>query len=145
MSEPRYRKLAALGIASLVGAARPEVLERLPGEIMNLWTDVFGELKEAKRQADAAAAGAAAPLRVFWEQDQPPHSYLEESMGTTEEQRKRMLFANDPVRTVGLVGFVREKLQAAEMQVGADQFKALYLDKADGLLLQDLQRQLMEL
>lgn len=46
MSEPRYRKLAAMGIATLVSTGRPEVLQRLPGEIFNLWLDVFGEIKE---------------------------------------------------------------------------------------------------
>jgi hypothetical protein len=46
MSEPRHRKLAAMGIASLVSTGRPEVLERLPTEIFNLWLDVFGEIKE---------------------------------------------------------------------------------------------------
>ena len=51
MSEPRHRKLTALGIASLVSTARPEVLQRLPGEIFNMWLDVFGELKESQERA----------------------------------------------------------------------------------------------
>jgi hypothetical protein len=48
MSEPRRRKLAAMGIASLVSTGRPEVLERLPTEIFNLWLDVFGEIREVQ-------------------------------------------------------------------------------------------------
>lgn len=48
MSEPRSRKLCAMGIASLVSTGRPEVLQRLPGEIFNIWMDVFGEIKEAR-------------------------------------------------------------------------------------------------
>lgn len=51
MSEPRHRKLTAMGIACLVSTARPEVLQRLPGEIFNLWLDVFGELREVEDQA----------------------------------------------------------------------------------------------
>ena len=47
MSEPRHRKLAAMGIASLVSTGRHEVLDRLPTEICNLWLDVFGEIREA--------------------------------------------------------------------------------------------------
>ena len=47
MYEPRQRKLAAMGIACLVTTGRPEVLDRLKGEIFNLWLDVFGEMKEA--------------------------------------------------------------------------------------------------
>lgn len=48
MSEPRHRKLTAMGIATLVSTGRPEVLKRLSGEIFNLWLDVFGEIKETK-------------------------------------------------------------------------------------------------
>lgn len=47
MAEPRCRKLAAMGMGRLVASGRPEVLERLPGEIFNLWLDVLGEMKEA--------------------------------------------------------------------------------------------------
>lgn len=36
-----------MGISCLVAVGRPEVLERLNGEIFNLWLDVFGEMKEA--------------------------------------------------------------------------------------------------
>jgi hypothetical protein len=52
MSEPRHRKLTAMGIASLVSTGRPEVLQRLPIEIFNLWIDVFCEIKEAKVSAE---------------------------------------------------------------------------------------------
>jgi hypothetical protein len=50
MSEPRQRKLTALGTAVLVSTARPEVLQRLSTDIFNLWLDVFGELKEAQER-----------------------------------------------------------------------------------------------
>ncbi|KAL0949404.1 hypothetical protein HGRIS_009466 [Hohenbuehelia grisea] len=66
MSEPRHRKLTALGIAVLVSTGRPEVLERLPGEIFNLWLDVFGEIKEARTQAlSHEEARSDRLLRVF--------------------------------------------------------------------------------
>lgn len=54
MSEPRHRKLTALGAASLVSTCHREILERLPTEICNLWLDVFGEMKEAFRINDEA-------------------------------------------------------------------------------------------
>jgi hypothetical protein len=57
MSEPRYRKLAALGVASLVSTGRPEVLDRLPTEIFNLWTDVFFEVKESRKLTEDDEAG----------------------------------------------------------------------------------------
>lgn len=50
MSEPRHRKLTAMGIASLVSTGRKEVLDRLSSEICNLWLDVFGEIKETEAQ-----------------------------------------------------------------------------------------------
>jgi hypothetical protein len=57
MSEPRHRKLTAMGIASLVSTGRPEVLQRLPTEIFNLWLDVFGEIKEAQNCTAADQEG----------------------------------------------------------------------------------------
>jgi hypothetical protein len=52
VSEPRHRKLYAMGLAALVSTGRPEVLERLPTEVFDLWTDVFAELKEVQRQKE---------------------------------------------------------------------------------------------
>ncbi len=51
MSEPRHRKLSAMGIAALVSTGKHEVLKRLPTEIFNLWSEVFLDLKESKEQA----------------------------------------------------------------------------------------------
>ena len=56
MSEPRSRKLTAMGIASMVPIARPEILERVPTEIFNLLLDVFGEIKEAALQNEQDVA-----------------------------------------------------------------------------------------
>ena len=52
ISEPRHRKLYAMGLAALISTGRPEVLERLHNEVFDLWTDVFAELKEVQRQRD---------------------------------------------------------------------------------------------
>lgn len=57
MSEPRHRKLSAMGIAALVSTGRPEVLSRLPDEIFNIWTDVFAELKEVRLNAEPTEVG----------------------------------------------------------------------------------------
>jgi len=57
MSEPRHRKLTAMGIASLVSTGRPEVLQRLPIEIFNLWVDVFCEIREAIISAENDRTG----------------------------------------------------------------------------------------
>lgn len=50
MSEPRHRKLTALGTALLVSTGHPEIMKKLSTEIFNLWLDVFGELKEAQER-----------------------------------------------------------------------------------------------
>jgi hypothetical protein len=42
-----------MGIASLVSTGRPEVLQRLPIEIFNLWIDVFCEVREAQISAES--------------------------------------------------------------------------------------------
>lgn len=57
MSEPRHRKLLALGIASLVSTGRPEVLERVPNEIFNLWTDVLYEVRESRNHTEDGEDG----------------------------------------------------------------------------------------
>jgi hypothetical protein len=43
ISQPRYRKLIAMGIAALAGTGRIEVLQRIPEEIVELWADVFSD------------------------------------------------------------------------------------------------------
>ncbi len=62
MSEPRLRKLTAMGIAALVATGRPEVLDRLSTEICNLWLDVFGEIKEAQSSKEDEYVLAARPV-----------------------------------------------------------------------------------
>ena len=80
MSEPRHRKLTAMGIASLVSTARPEVLQRLPTEIFHLWLDVFGELKEAQLTIAAAEENRCVsdpfPLFRFFNSIHDTHDYL---------------------------------------------------------------------
>lgn len=113
MSEPRHRKLTAMGIAALVSTARAEVLSRIPGEIFNLWLDVFGELKEAEDQAalrqeaewvnrnslenctnrlfNLPSDEPPSPTNLvrFWELDKPPTSYFRETEGTPEYARRQ--------------------------------------------------------
>jgi hypothetical protein len=41
-----------MGIAALVATGKPEILSCLPVEILNLWMDVFAEIKESQEIAD---------------------------------------------------------------------------------------------
>lgn len=47
-----------MGIASLVSTGRHEVLERIPNEIFNLWTDVLYEVRESLQSARDAEDGS---------------------------------------------------------------------------------------
>lgn len=107
MSEPRHRKLTAMGIASLVSTGRPEVLKRLGSEISNIWMDVFCEIREVIDQSAQEGTRQAisysirlphynirwccdsSPIRRFWEQDEPPSSYYQETEGTPEYNRRK--------------------------------------------------------
>jgi hypothetical protein len=41
-----------MAMANLVTSGNPIVLNRLPGDIFNLWLDVFGEVKEATTRSE---------------------------------------------------------------------------------------------
>ncbi|KAG1815549.1 ARM repeat-containing protein [Suillus subaureus] len=139
MSEPRHRKLAALGIASLVSTGRPEVLDRLPNEIFNLWTDVFFEVKESKSLAENEDAS---PLTLHWDLDHVPQSYYADSETTVEFDRRKTLLDNDPVRTTQVTNYVAAALQEAERTCGGIHIFNQYISKTDPTLLKQLQNEL---
>ncbi|KAH9482382.1 Importin-11 [Psilocybe cubensis] len=143
MSEPRHRKLTAMGIAVLVSTARVEVLARISGEIFNLWLDVFGELKEAEDQAALRQESDSEPpsptnLHRFWELDKPPSSYFRETEGTPEYSRRQAVYDRDPIRVTQLVPFVGSQIREAEANCGPANFKS-YLDHADPTVLKQIQ------
>jgi hypothetical protein len=143
MSEPRHRKLTAMGIASLVSTARPEVLQRLPGEIFNIWLDVFGELREAEDQAalrteDDFALASPDSLIRFWELDKPPDSYFRDSEGTPEYDRRQAVYNQDPIRVTQLVNFIGDRLREAEAVCGPAKFQE-YSNKTDPTILSQIQ------
>jgi hypothetical protein len=100
MSEPRYRKLTAMGVAALVSTGHPEVLKRLSGEVFNLWLDVFGEIKETleAHEDDPTSLDMVSPtnLRRHWELDEAPSEYYQESDGTVEYDRRHAVRPSIP-------------------------------------------------
>lgn len=50
-----------MGIAALVSTGRHEVMDRLSTEILNMWTDIHGELKESKTAMDEWVKGGSNP------------------------------------------------------------------------------------
>ncbi|KAF8450539.1 ARM repeat-containing protein [Boletus edulis BED1] len=110
MSEPRHRKLLALGIASLVSTGRPEVLERVPNEVFNLWTDVLYEVRESRNHTEDGEDGG---LNLYWDVDNVPASYYAESQETLEYYRRKSLLEHDPVRTLQLTTSIASALQAS--------------------------------
>ncbi|KAH7931251.1 ARM repeat-containing protein [Leucogyrophana mollusca] len=140
MSEPRYRKLVSLGMASLVSTGRPEVLERIPNEISNMWIDVLYEIKESFRVPDS---GRDSPLERHWDLDDVPTSYYNDSEGTLEYDRRKALLDRDPVRTLQLSSAITGSLQRAEIACGGPHvFQTQYLDKLDPTVLKQLQDEL---
>ena len=114
MSEPRHRKLAAMGIANLVATGRPEVLDRLSTEICNLWIDVFGEIKEAQENSGNECVVVlhacllaltnisvrSSLITLYW--DRPFEHEYTDSEGTLEHGRRKavshLLSSWDPQR-----------------------------------------------
>ncbi|KAL1944202.1 hypothetical protein VTO73DRAFT_3387 [Trametes versicolor] len=132
MSEPRLRKLTAMGIANLVATGRPEVLDRLSTEICNLWIDVFGEIKEAQENASNDSS-----LTLYW--DRPFEETYTDAEGTPEYQRRKAVFDNDPVRTTPLTAFIGARLREAEAACGGGtELESRYLAKAEPLLLKQV-------
>ncbi|KAJ2930226.1 hypothetical protein H1R20_g6892, partial [Candolleomyces eurysporus] len=144
MSEPRHRKLTAMGTATLVATGRPEVLKRLSGEIFNLWLDVFGEIKETRllHEEDPTNLELVSPtnLRRHWELDEAPRDYYQDSEGTPEFDRRKALYDRDPIRVVQLNEYVRAHLGQAEAVVGPN-FQ-VYLKDADPTVLEQIQAEL---
>ncbi|KAH9846976.1 ARM repeat-containing protein [Lenzites betulinus] len=132
MSEPRLRKLTAMGIANLVSTGRPEVLDRLSTEICNLWIDVFGEIKEAQESANNDPG-----LTLYW--DRPFEQTFTDAEGTHEFQRRKAFFESDPVRTTPLTVYIGARLREAEAACGGGaELQTRYLAKAEPLLLKQI-------
>ena len=99
MSEPRQRKVTAMGMASLVATGRHEVLDRLSSDISTMWLDVFAELREATTSDEKsvnrrikyiltnAHIFASPSLVLYW--DKPTDSYFDGSEGTAEYNRMK--------------------------------------------------------
>ncbi|KAF5390622.1 hypothetical protein D9757_002665 [Collybiopsis confluens] len=142
MSQPRHRKLVAMGTAALVASGHHAILERIHSEFFNLWLDVFGEIKEARNPVTTNEDGQEVPsyLTLYWEQDDAPDSYYRGTEGTPEYDRRKQLFESDLVRTTQLSTFVGDRLREAENRVGPT-FQR-YLSKADPAVLQHIQAEL---
>ncbi|EIN10324.1 ARM repeat-containing protein [Punctularia strigosozonata HHB-11173 SS5] len=145
ISEPRYRKLSAMGIAVLVATGRPEVLDHLAFEIFNLWLDVFGEIKEGQQVASLDSESSHPVL--YWDQDAMPFSYVGAAPeGSPEYERRKAVYDSDVVRTTQLTPFVAERLREAEAACGGTQImQTRYLVKADPTVLKQIQDELMGL
>ncbi|TDL29402.1 ARM repeat-containing protein [Rickenella mellea] len=153
MSEPQYRKLAAMGIANLVATGRPEVLDRLSSEIFNLWLDVFGEIKEAHvgYQGDndgmntPLSPGSPSPLVLYWHNAEEAWApLLSDAEGTLEFDRRKTIYGRDPVTKTKLTPFVANSLQTAQNVYpgGPQAFEVAWLKKADPTVLKQLQEEL---
>ncbi|QRV87915.1 importin beta N-terminal domain [Ceratobasidium sp. AG-Ba] len=146
MSEPRLRKLVGMGIAGLVSTGRHEVMDRLASEILNMWMDIHGELNESKVAMEEWIQNGSVPeeepLYLHWAKDAhiPPDSFMKDSEGTLEEERRKKVWENDPIRKIKFTAFVAEKMQQGTAVVGGQEvLQAKYLKNAEPALLQQLE------
>lgn len=147
MSEPRYRKLAAMGIAALVSTGRHEILERLASEIFNLWIDVFYEIKEAKLAnerdgEDEDSVPSPTSLRRHWDLDEAPASFYQNTSGTPEYDRRKAVYDRDPVRTIHLGTFIGARLREAQAAYDPQVFHTRYISKCEAAVLEQIQTEL---
>ncbi|KAF8760324.1 ARM repeat-containing protein [Rhizoctonia solani] len=82
IAESRLRKLTGMGIAALVSTGRHEIMDRLSTEILNMWMDIHGELKESQVAMDEWIKGGSnpdeEPLHLHWERggNTPPDTFM---------------------------------------------------------------------
>ncbi|KAL7423456.1 hypothetical protein Q5752_001036 [Cryptotrichosporon argae] len=107
VSEPRKRKVVAMGVGALLTTGNRLCLERLDGEFLNIFLDVLGELQPA---ADDPS-GATSALRS-WAEDYP--TAAAEIEHKPEGARRAALEAADPAMAVPLKGYVVDVLNRAQ-------------------------------
>ncbi|CUA70323.1 Importin beta-like protein kap113 [Rhizoctonia solani] len=146
IAESRLRKLTGMGIAALVSTGRHEVMDRLSTEILNMWMDIHGELKESQVAMDEWVKGGSnpdeEPLHLHWERDgnTPPDTFMRGSEDTLEEARRKQVWENDPIRKVKFTTFVAEKMQQGTIACGGQEvLQTKYLKHAEPALLQQLE------
>ncbi|KAF9653383.1 ARM repeat-containing protein [Thelephora ganbajun] len=124
MSEPRHRKLAAMGVSCLVSTGKHEVLNRFAFEVANIWLDVLGEIKEQESQREDDSG-----LSLYW--DKPFEELYKNVDETPEYERQKEIFNNDPVRTAKLTAYIKEMLAKVQAACGPQNFNNLYASKMD--------------
>ncbi|CAE6405310.1 unnamed protein product [Rhizoctonia solani] len=146
IAESRLRKLTGMGIAALVSTGRHEIMDRLSTEILNMWMDVHGELKESQVAMDEWVKGGSnpdeEPLHLHWERDGniAPDTFMRGSEDTLEEERRKQVWENDPIRKVKFTTFVAEKMQQGTMACGGQEvLQSKYLKHAEPALLRQLE------
>jgi hypothetical protein len=78
---------------------------------------------------------------MFWRNSllEPPDLVSNDVEDTSEAERRRMIFRQDPVNITKLTNFVMEKLQQAEIASGGSYaFKTKYLEKTDPAVLNQI-------
>ncbi|TIC28089.1 ARM repeat-containing protein [Wallemia mellicola] len=120
------RKLSASGLARLVASGHQTVLERLPGEISNVFIDVLAEIKERRMESEE---GGNPVVNIT------PNPMLNEvgDEGTAEKTRKLAIYSNDPLSSFTLPQFISHSLAHAQQTFsgGPDAFNERYFMQAD--------------
>ncbi|KAK4702500.1 importin-11, partial [Phenoliferia sp. Uapishka_3] len=133
MAQPSQRKLTALALGSLLPSARPVVLERLP-EVVSLWSSVLAETEE-NEGGDAELYGTS------YDNENVADDY--EYADTLESARRQIVSLRDPIHSVKMIPFLREKLaQTQVLHGGIDAFQLEHLGRVDPAVLEEFYKRL---
>ncbi|EPS41833.1 hypothetical protein H072_4200 [Dactylellina haptotyla CBS 200.50] len=122
IGNPRARKLNCLALTKMLELDEEWVLVKMQ-DLMNVWTDVIGELVDDNRDNlvyDATADGT------------DPQS--------AESVRRKQLVATDPVHTINVVEWVRHYLLQAQNKHGPDVFRERCVENVDKDVLADFMK-----
>ncbi|KAF9360714.1 hypothetical protein BGX34_007599 [Mortierella sp. NVP85] len=126
VSHPKFRKLHAMGLTSMMRTTDPSILQNLP-RMVGIWGDVLNEVNEH---------GTGDSL-VYWRETQEDEDDASEE--TAEVIRRRELLKRDPVHTTNLAHYVKASLLECErLNGGPEAFRQQWLSKVDPLMLEGL-------
>ncbi|KAJ3102891.1 Importin-11 [Physocladia obscura] len=111
MTYPKQRKALAMALVTLLSTANPDALAKLQ-DILGTLSGVIIEIHDMN----------AEDARLHWYESirSSSHSLSDDDEESPDRKRRAMLETQDPIVTIDLVPFVKEKLGACETAVGTE-------------------------
>ncbi|KAF3925318.1 Importin-11 [Dactylellina cionopaga] len=124
ISNAAGRKLNCLALTKLLEVDEDWVMLKMQ-DLMNIWTDVIGELVEGNRESVLVYDITAEETT---------------DVQNAESVRRKELVAVDPVHTINIAEWVKHYLLQAQNRHGAEQFNAKCVDNVDKDVLADFMK-----